>query len=280
MEISPSREIVKRLQRKIPVASTLSSKDWSGIPLALRDRSLWTATIDDLKTVQSIGNKLDEWADYVSKDPDRALMNKGKFVSEMRQELGAEPGDTGDITDITSQRRLELIWDMQTQSAAEYAGWKWGQDEAILDAFPAQELLRIESRMVPRGFKRGKGGAIVEDPGASWPERWEAAGGTITDGRMIALKDDTIWETISAFGTPFPPFDWNSGFGVQDVDREEAESLGLIEPQETVEPREQGFNDEMAASAEGLDKEYIGLLREWFPDQIKVSKGTISWRNR
>jgi hypothetical protein len=40
------------------------------------------------------------------------------------------------------------------------------------------------------------------------------AGGQIFGGRMIALKSDPIWTAISAFGTPYPPFDYNSGMWV------------------------------------------------------------------
>jgi hypothetical protein len=31
--------------------------------------------------------------------------------------------------------------------------------------------------------------------------------------RMIARKDSPIWEALSRFGTPYPPFDFNSGCG-------------------------------------------------------------------
>ena len=57
--------------------------------------------------------------------------------------------------------------------------------------------------------------------------RWEAAGGQFTNGRMAALKTDPIRAAISRFGDPFPPFDYGSDMGLRDIDREEAEALGL-----------------------------------------------------
>lgn len=45
---------------------------------------------------------------------------------------------------------------------------------------------------------------------------------------MVALKSDSVWTNLSRFGRPYPPFDYGSGMGVEDVDREEAIELGLL----------------------------------------------------
>ena len=57
---------------------------------------------------------------------------------------------------------------------------------------------------------------------------------------MVALKEDPVWTRISRFGQPWPPFDFNSGMGVEDVSHDE--------------------------------------LRRVFGDQIRHEGGTIRWR--
>jgi len=51
---------------------------------------------------------------------------------------------------------------------------------------------------------------------------------------MIALKDDPIWETVSAFGLPFRPFDFLSGMDIRDIKRSEATELDLITPERRI----------------------------------------------
>lgn len=60
-------------------------------------------------------------------------------------------------------------------------------------------------------------------------ERWYNNGGlTTSDGRLIALKSDPVWNGISFFGFPFPPFDVSCGYGIDEVDFDECVDLGLI----------------------------------------------------
>src|SRR5205814_1705852 len=90
--------------------------------------------------------------------------------------LGLGPEDplkAGSLEDVTSLQRLELIVRHNLQSAQEYARWKAEQDPAVLDAYPAQELKRIEQRDVPRGMRRTSSGVLIEVPAEGWPARWE-----------------------------------------------------------------------------------------------------------
>jgi len=45
---------------------------------------------------------------------------------------------------------------------------------------------------------------------------------------MIAEINSPIWKNISRFDLPYPPFDFNSGMGVVDIERSDAIKLGLI----------------------------------------------------
>ena len=133
--------------------------------------------------------------------------------------------------------------------------------EAV-DEYPALEFTRLFDRDLPRGEKRGPKGAIVEDPDDAWPARWAAAGDAIEDaddwlpwegdaqtGRGVALKSSRIWQALGdgeggytdTLGNPFPPFAFNSGFRTFDVNRAEAEELGLLDKGEPAKPAKIDF---------------------------------------
>jgi hypothetical protein len=131
-----------------------------------------------------------------------------------------------------------------------------------LDAFPAQELFRAESRKEPR----------------AWRPRWTQAGGHLTQGRMIALKDAPVWQAISAFGTPWPPFDYQSGMDLRDISRKEAQRLGLIAPAQTISRPEIGFNDSLQKSVKGYSPEILATVTSYFGDQIAVSDGVAKFQ--
>lgn len=69
-----------------------------------------------------------------------------------------------------------------------------------------------------------------------WPTRWEEAGGEFADGKMLAPINGKIWTAISAFGNPYPPFDFNSGMSVRRVSRERVEALELRIPNQRQKP--------------------------------------------
>jgi hypothetical protein len=125
-------------------------------------------------------------------------------------------------------------------------------DPGVVEFYPAQALTRVFDRDVPRGFAR-VGKTIVPVPDDDWPSRWAEAGALSEDedwlpwegddqtGRGVALKSSDIWQQLGdlrddSLGNPFPPFAFNSGFGVEPVDRVEAEALGLLDPGEKAKP--------------------------------------------
>jgi hypothetical protein len=137
-----------------------------------------------------------------------------------------------------------------------------GQKKTILNAFPAQELVRVAYRIQPR----------------DWETRWGDAGGEFHEGRMVALKTDDIWTRISRFGTPWPPFDFNSGMGLKEIDREEAIRLELMTDEEDLEPIDQEFNDGLEASVRDLQPEFKEALKTIFGDQIDLDGDVAKWR--
>ena len=59
-----------------------------------------------------------------------------------------------------------------------------------------------------------------------WGTRWSQAGEKFYAGRMIALKSGPVWCEISRFENPWPPFNYGSGMGVEDIDRDECIAPG------------------------------------------------------
>ena len=126
------------------------------------------------------------------------------------ERMGLSPQDGGGISNPASLARLNLIIETQTQMAASVARLS-EQTPAVLDMWPAWELVRLEDRDMKR---------------SDWPQRWDAAAravgfeGVSRDyGRMVALKDSPVWQALGdgaggfrdTLGNPFPPFAFNSG---------------------------------------------------------------------
>ncbi len=123
-------------------------------------------------------------------------------------------------------------------------------DAEVVEAYPAWELLRVYDRDVPRGFQRGPKGTLIPVPQDDWPSRWEAAGGELIEGRMVALKSDAIWQRLGdgvggytdTLGNPFPPFAFNSGYDVNNIGRVECIELGLLDLGERARPPQFDLN--------------------------------------
>jgi hypothetical protein len=258
------------MNAKMPIARALTSAEWADVPLALRERAFWTARFAKADVLQVMHDAI---RDRLKLEPRESVpgrgavtMSRDNFMVEMRDRLEAAgyvppQGKAGTIQDLTSKGRLGLIFDINTQMAQEYARWKSGQLPGALDAFPCQELIREEDRKVPR----------------NWIERWRGAGGQFYDGRMMAAKDDPIWTEISAFGTPWPPFDFNSGMGTRDISRSEAVRLGVIAPGAEVKPPEVEFNAELSKSVEGYSPEIRKELLDDLGDSAVVEDGVAKW---
>jgi hypothetical protein len=242
------------------------------MPLALRERAQFSAGVESVRVMSQIQDKLSKRAAMLREQVARgeAGVDVGSFIADLKKTIRQEGIGTGEggLTDISSAARLKLIYDFQTESAGNYARWKIGQDQDALSNFPAQEFIRIEERLNPR----------------DWAPRWNAAfspfeGATRAEsGRMVALLDHPGWMRLSRFGTPWPPFDFGSGMGVESVPREEAVALGLLAPDQKIESAEIGFNDSLEASAEGIDDAGFAILQQMFGDQIERHGDKIAWK--
>jgi len=255
---SPFPAAVQRFRARVPVASRMNSAAWAQVPVALRERAFFSATVEKGRAVESMRSGLEKALAF---DEDKGpFMDRSRFVAEQREtmeRLGLSKG-TGGLSDVGSIRRQRLIYDHNVEDAMEYGRWKAGQDPDLLAEFPAQELIRVRA-------------STVERP---WRILWREAGGKFPGGRMIARKDDPIWTRISRFGKPWPPFDFGSGMGVRDIDVDEAEELGVVASGETVAPTQSDdLNFEVKASTRGVSPEARQKLRDQFGDVIQIRDG-------
>lgn len=172
------------------------------------------------------------------------------------------PADAGSLRDLSSDKRLKLVLETQTQKAENFARREAGMDDQALFQFPAWELVRTEDRDVPRD----------EMPsGLAWPVRFGMAGGRLVDGRMVALKDDAVWSELGS-STLFadgidgdtPPYAFNSGMGWRDVGRDEAVELGLIGEDELPRKVPGRFFDAGGLDLTGYSNTELDALLEGF----------------
>ena len=255
----------KILEKKL-VASGLSSEEWKVVQTGLRDRALFSSRVGSVKFLQDAQSRLSDLLSN-ARNADGALTSRAQLVSDLMRsarEQGIATG-RGGLTDPGSSPRAAVIVDTNAGLARGYAGWVTGASEGARLAFPAQELIRVSPREKPR----------------AWHERWSEAGARLYSGRMVALKDDPVWYTISAFGAPYPPFDFGSGMGVRDIDFEEAVSLGVIPPEwkpkadNPVESFNAALEDDLAVSGE--DDPSWRWLSDVFGKQISLSDGKVRW---
>jgi len=279
----PIEDAVKALERRTPVASALKSAGWGEMARGLRRDAFWSAGVEHAKFLSTAQEKLLQSikGERVRLAGGEANMDQGRFVKDMRSlvqgarstgELPAGPSATP-LQDIGSSTRLRLIYDMQTRMAQGEARWRRQQDPDVLNMWPAQELTR-SSAAQPR-------------PDAYWEGRWlqaaqdsgDDAAGTLMDetGRFVALKTSGIWEALSVFGVPWPPFDYGSQRRLRNVARDEAVELGLLQEETTLEPIDQKFDRDLEASTANMSPEAVDGLLQAFGDQIELVGNIVRW---
>ena len=244
----------------------MNSAEWMKIKTGIRDRAFFSSRVESMRFLQTCRDKIAEMLDN-AKSENGAITSRAQVVSAIMQEArrsGIAEG-TERITDPGSMARANVIIDTNAGMAAGYASAIEANSYGARLAFPAQELVRIEEREVPR----------------DWRRIWTQHGGRLFGGRMIALKEDPIWAAISRFGTPYPPFDFNSGMGVDDISFDEAVSIGVItdsyQPQKDSPLKD--FNRSLEADCAFKNDASFRVLKRQFGDQIREANGKIVWRH-
>jgi hypothetical protein len=265
----PFKEAQAKLGKRSVIASQLTSDDWKRVPVALRERAFFSSQIENVQFLQRTKDLLGDFLTGAREEVDlpdgsKSTMLKtggrAAFVDQARafalsQGMGPlVPEDAGTIKDIRSEQRLNLIFDTQTHAANAFGAWKQGQDPAVLDEFPAQRFIREREVKEPRDFHHSHEGEVQ-------------------------LKSDLgFWRTLNQdFGVPWGPWGWGCGHDVEDVDRAEAERLGLLAPGTPVAPVVADFNDQLKASVANVDPDLQAWLKERLGDRLKWDGNAVWW---
>ncbi len=239
---------------------------WATIPAALRDRAFFSSRVESVRFLATCRDRIAELL-AAAPNKDGAVTSRAQVVSDIMQAAVNAHIATGEggLTDPSSPRRATTIIDTNAGLAAAYCRAEVSNSYGARLAFPAQELVRIEQRVNKR----------------DWRLIWRKHGGKLFNNRMIALKGDPIWVKISRFGVPYPPFDFGSGMGVEDVSREDAIALGVIKEDYTP-PKSSplaDFNATLEADLKFKNDTLWQSLLKMFGDQVRQENGKISWRN-
>ena len=233
------------LRSKVSVPSDLHSAQWAAVPVWMRERAFFMASVDRAEILGGFRNAVGGMAEGTMSLTEAREAIRGTLAKTGYQPL---PGQKGTIKDLGTMGRQNLS--LETNLAQVHGFGRWARQQSALDGFPAQRLVRMRSSRVPRNWQ------------LRWLEALAACGvqeGASGAGEMVALVNHPIWIALSAFGTPYPPFDFNSGMGIEPVDREEAEALGIVPAgpdegeaptpwQTMMVPQDRGLNATLEAS--------------------------------
>jgi hypothetical protein len=216
------------------------TRDLQQLETPLKRRALWSATVESIDSLEAIATGVQSILEGTA---DQASVSLDLLKVIKSQGYEPAPENVGGLQDVSSFARRSLI--LETQVAiARGAGWReQGMQADVLDEYPAMELFRASW---PRGGP---------DAERSWANRWARVGGQFYGSRMIALKTDPIWQQLGnpnifpdALGNDFAPFAFSSGMRTRDIDRDQAESLGLINPGEHLAPNPIDLTNDLAAT--------------------------------
>lgn len=262
----PFTEAVDKLGDKTPIGSAMLSAEWQDVPVALRERAFFSSQVESIRFLQRGRDALTDFLtsareDLESGDTALSMASRAQFVELMRQfalKEGMGPLDeelAGGLRDITSERRLSLIFNTQVRQANDYGYYRQGMQENVLNEFPAQRFIRVVD--------------VKQERESHVPYEGQ-----------VFLKTDPVWVKINAdFGVPWGPWGWGCGHDVQDEDRDTAVELGLMKPGEQLEPEVKFFNENLRASASTLDQDLLEKLKAELGKQLVIEGDEMRWRS-
>lgn len=267
-----------KILQKALVGSSMDSRQWSAVQAGLRDRAFFSATVEDVRVLGAFREAVAKVAAGEMSSSDAHTAMRDALTAAGYRPPDAEDQGPGGIRNLMNERRLDLILKTNVQQARGWAQFMEGTTPGALLAYPAQRLVRVRQRRMPR----------------DWSARWKEAGDAVgwegaNRDAPVALKLSPIWARLSRFGTPYPPFDFNSGMGVEDVGRRKARELGLLEDGETgpstenpdrPPPAPPSFNADLQATVPTMrgDSPEAEWLRAKFGDQIDIRNGAVKWK--
>lgn len=203
-------------------------KTWSD---KIKDHSIFSARTTSQRYIDMVKQRLQEVASrkFTPQKAEtllqRTLQDLGydSTIGFKGSKVKVPPAKPGDIRDLSSSRRIQLILDTNVKQARSLGQLASSEDPLQLMMMPAWKLTRTGARKKPRG---------------DWQKRWQAAGDSCQwNGalrkQMVALKTSPIWQKIAdgaggfedTLGSPYPPFAFGSGLAWVGVSRSEWKRL-------------------------------------------------------
>lgn len=129
-----------------------------------------------------------------------------RVAAQLSQEEPRHRAETSFLREVGFARKdllpaFKTAWQFYQWLVYSAFRYSTGLDPAILDAFPARELICA---------------AKMEEP-VDWLARWGEVGGVLRKGRMVAETTDPVWARLSVLGLPYPPFEFGSSPDVRDI---------------------------------------------------------------
>ena len=236
-----------------------STQDWDLVDAQIRERAFFMAGVENARILQEF------------KDAARDIAAGKLTTNEARKRLrtalrdaGYEPAEEerGGIHDLSSRRRMEVTLETNVALAR---GWQQREQMKLDKSQPGLRLFRARRVQMPR----------------NWQQRWgEAAArinwqGVARGGEFVALIDSPIWEEISRFGVPYPPFDFGSQMRVKAVPYEECVKLGLFDEPEEIPPEEEAAPEDTPPDAD-LTTEDGERVDDYFPE-AEAAEDLVDW---
>lgn len=176
----PFAEALAARAIKALLPTTATAAQLEQLAPAIKHRATFsarTAAASHLAEIDRVVNRIVGFAPEYDRDPQTGQVRRttpGDYINETRArqilrqslaDIGYDPQDIdaapGSLKDLASRQRIHVILDTNVRMARNYGTWKQGQDSAILDVWPCQELVRHQSRDERRDCHR-PGRAVVD----------------------------------------------------------------------------------------------------------------------
>ena len=218
----------------------MGSAELQEMTLRLRERVFFSARTANLWYLDKLKALVERYVRGEGRDNDlaqlrveaRKLLAQAGYTPEAGfpgdDALGIPPATAGSLRDLSSERRLNLIYDTQAD-LMRGLGLKL-RGATRIDRWPSWELVRVAK--------------FSSEYQREWPKRFEIAADNVdwwgvsreafAQGRMIALKSSPVWRALGssalfpdALNTDHSPFAFSSGMGWREVPLEQTEEFGL-----------------------------------------------------
>lgn len=231
------------LSRKALLPIARSTAEWNLVAAQLKERAFFMAGVQRANILQLFRNMAAQVA-AGKLTPAEARVAIRAGLADLGYSPEAEGAAPGSIHDLSSYRRIMLVLETNVRMAR---GWMQHCQRLSDPNVGAQELFRLYARRVPR----------------NWALRWAEAAqkvnwqGVAKGAPFIATLDSPIWPSLSRFGNPYPPFDFNSGMSTRSVLIDRCRELGLPPTKPASPP---SLNEHMQASLASLDADLADAL--------------------